>query len=617
MKRAILVLFPVTLFFIAGTVMANPTIKTFVSTCTGTNTANQIELRYDVPVPGLDNEIKNTDTKYRSYAAIIGRIHNLAALDNDIVTQYNIGSATANATEIWAMKISTSSPTKKDGSKKTAILITGGVHAREWIGPEVAMRIAEDIIQKYNENNSEIKGRLENCEVWVVPVVNPEGFIYTQQNHDKAIVYDSYGTRDGRYRRKNMRNKSFDFPTQAWLDIPGNENKPLAGVDINRNFPYGYGSIPSSNDPLSPGYKGTSILSESESATLKTLIDNQTFDLRSKIRVFIDYHSYNETITLPLINLDNMTNTELRNKIADGTLKLIANAIAAAGHAYTKNYCAETDNQLIIPKPDNSINYCPGGETFWGALDEFMSKEIKCPSFTIELRPIDDNNWDYGFILPVTRDNINVFDNCVSENIAGFLKALEWSCDRRYGKEFSIYIEEQNPVYSAIWWPVFQSDGYYYATSRDLVVTQNKWLVASAYNVKLNFNQSMMTLDNEGVPVSPEITFGRSGEYSEHEIITSGTWSSTLYDNDTWTGYFTIPSGYSGDYDGKTVRFNIKAKSETGENIDGNPGTIVDMVDGIWTNFEDGLNPSQDYEGGSDISHAIKIDTLRPVPEKD
>jgi len=156
---------------------------------------------------------------------------------------------------IWAIKISSG-----NGEKKPAILFNGMHHAREVMGPEVALDIIETLLSNYGKD-SKITHWVDANEIWVLPMFNVDG---------NNIVW----TNDSMW-RKNAR---------------GNY-----GVDINRNYPYAWGSCNgSSNYKSAQDYRGPSPASEPETQVMMNLVKEirPVFD--------ISYHSYSELVIYPL-----------------------------------------------------------------------------------------------------------------------------------------------------------------------------------------------------------------------------------------------------------------------------------------------------------------------------
>jgi predicted deacylase len=143
----------------------------------------------------------------------------------------------------------------KDISKahtKPALFYTGTIHAREWIGVELAIAFA-----KYVDENLEydllVRDILEKSTIYLVPCANPDGFEYSREHYS--------------FWRKNRRvNADGSF-----------------GVDLNRNFPIGFKK---SKDPSSNVYGGPEPFSEPETRALRDFVNSHP-----NIAIALDYHS--------------------------------------------------------------------------------------------------------------------------------------------------------------------------------------------------------------------------------------------------------------------------------------------------------------------------------------
>ncbi len=61
----------------------------------------------------------------------------------------------------------------KTDPRAPKVLVIGGHHAREWIAVEVPFRIGERLVLL--ANHATIKPVQDKFEIWIVPVLNPEG----------------------------------------------------------------------------------------------------------------------------------------------------------------------------------------------------------------------------------------------------------------------------------------------------------------------------------------------------------------------------------------------------------------------------------------------------------
>src|SRR5688572_20468158 len=107
-------------------------------------------------------------SEYRDFNAITARMRELAELAPDRVTMHAIGTSLENRT-LWALRI---------GSGPKPMLINGTQHAREWLATMTTTCIADRLVREY-DTNAAIRAFADATTLWVVPVVNPDGYQYS------------------------------------------------------------------------------------------------------------------------------------------------------------------------------------------------------------------------------------------------------------------------------------------------------------------------------------------------------------------------------------------------------------------------------------------------------
>jgi len=220
----------------------------------------------------------------------------------------------------------------------------GGQHAREWIGPMTVMYILTEFLSGYGTDEN-ITAILDATEVFIVPVVNPDGL-------DWAFT-------DNRLWRKNRRQVT----------------SSTFGVDLNRNWDDHWGGGGSSSNPSSDTYRGTGPFSEPESKAVSDFI----VGLGDSIIAGIDFHSYSQLILRPYGWSDDVPPNEVQAKAVGAAMQ------TAIRRTHGKGYTNEGAWELYI---------AAGGASDW-----FYSGGKMPLSYTIELR----DTGTYGFLLPATQ----------------------------------------------------------------------------------------------------------------------------------------------------------------------------------------------------------------------
>lgn len=259
--------------------------------------------------------------EYRDYTAISTHLQELADGAPTRASLHGIGSS-LDGRPLWALRIHTD----RDGDNDdTPMLINGTQHAREWIAAMVTTCVADRLVREYDDNPA-IRQLVDTTEVWVVPVVNPDGYQY------------SWG--QDRYWRKNRREGH--------------------GVDLNRNFSVAWGGAGSSGFKRAQTYRGGRPFSENETTALRDLAK------REAIKLHIDFHAYGQLVLYPWNYSDKPTDDQKR--------------FAALGDRLASAIYAQHETQYRLMR---------GVELYTsaGTMSDWMYGEAGAVSFTIELRP--------------------------------------------------------------------------------------------------------------------------------------------------------------------------------------------------------------------------------------
>lgn len=285
-------------------------------------------LRWDVIVDDIDEAARGEAQRlqsaslegdwfadYRDYNAISQHLETLASRYPERARLHGIGSS-LDGRSIWALEI---------GGGGTPMLINGTQHAREWIAAMVSTCVADRLLSEY-DRDPVVQKFVDSTTLWVVPVVNPDGYQY------------SWST--DRYWRKNRRGGF--------------------GVDLNRNFAVGYGGGGSSTSKRSNVYRGEYAFSEPESAALRDLAK------REKVALHVDFHSYGQLVMYPWMY--SSARVPDRDRFA-----AVGDRMASAMYAQH-----ETRYRLV-----SGVETSPTG----GTLTDWMYGEAHALSYTVELRP--------------------------------------------------------------------------------------------------------------------------------------------------------------------------------------------------------------------------------------
>ena len=312
---------------------------------------------------------------YHSYNSLVSDLNRLAGNHPDIAKVYEIGTS-VEGRQILAIKISDNAAGDTDEGENEVLFI-GAHHAREWISLEVPYLLAKYMVENYND--SQIKPLIDNQEIWVIPLLNPDGYEHSRNND--------------RMWRKNRHHYAIPWSPDC------------NGVDLNRNYGSSmWGTINNSvnsrscrSGPLGMFEEDTYIgpygFSEPETQVIRDFCQEHRID------AVLSYHSYLQLILYPWgYTKDEMSNVADREFMQELAKDMRDAILAVHGETY-------------IPQQSSDLYRTAGDLTDWSY------ETYGIPSFTIELRP--DSAFP-GFELPA-----NEIDETFEENLPAALVLLE------------------------------------------------------------------------------------------------------------------------------------------------------------------------------------------------
>jgi hypothetical protein len=245
---------------------------------------------------------------------------------------------------------------------KPVFVLSSGMHSREISGPEVTMRFVDWLTQGYG-NDADATWLVDQEDIWVVPVVNPDGHWYVELG-----TQPPYNGNPWLWRK----NGDPSYGSPIW---PPSQSG--YGVDLNRNFDDHWGGIGSSSDPYDETYRGPFVNSEPESAALQNLIgslipvqkgpDDNDPAPDDTTGIYIDVHTYGGYVLWPWGH----TSTPTPNSVG---LSAIGRKFATYNH-----YTAGQSYQTLYPTT--------GVAPFWAY------GHLGIPAYTFELNSA-------GFLAP-------------------------------------------------------------------------------------------------------------------------------------------------------------------------------------------------------------------------
>jgi carboxypeptidase T len=205
---------------------------------------------------------------YQTYSQMMEQLHAMHLYRPDLITDTMALSETIVTYEGRRLHYLRISDNPGVDENEPEVLYTSLHHAREPNSLSEVLFFMWYLLENY-DTDPEIKYIVDETDLFFVPCVNPDGYVYNETT-------DPTG---GGMWRKNRR-----------LNAGG-----TTGVDLNRNygFNWGYDNIGSSGNPNSATYRGTAAFSEPETQVVRNLCNAHDFVIA------LNHHTYSDILVFP------------------------------------------------------------------------------------------------------------------------------------------------------------------------------------------------------------------------------------------------------------------------------------------------------------------------------
>ena len=558
---------------VAATAQAQQ-IKTYVQSQTGPQF-----LTYGLPVPLPIASLTPVDG-FRTYDSVQARLQALAMQSPDL-SAHDVGRSLANRT-VWAYVASDEGDVDVEGRPEAAFFINASTHAREWATPEVSTGTVERLMAGAGDGGI-VRYVLDNTKLVIVPAQNVDGILQTQRYPTQVLVGadpevpDEF-PRDGRMRRKNMRN------VDEVLTTTGDH---LFGVDLNRNHPPFWATEPtrSSPNPVSIVHHGAAPHSEPEN---QAILSAARLGPETRFRLGIDLHTFSRVF------------------FSSNTQRVRLNAVQRDLISVMAGHHQALSGALYDDVPD------PGNRGI-GAAAEYFAYEWLVPAWTLEIEPRNGAQ-DYGgtnvthggFILPASEAR-RVRESWAETHLVAFYRMAGPAHLARVR-----YVDVQTgAVASQVRWQWNAQ-----TARRDRVVDVAGSLLASRrYRVELGFSKPMRQRNAAGqvaglpggvAQPAPSVALVQGATRTPLDT-TGGAWIDDparvlRYRDDTFAFEF-VASAAAGE-----STLEVSAIDLTGMSLDADPSSGADWSQGAWSEYENVAGIDGDV-GGADRSTTFAVAT--------
>jgi len=313
---------------------------------------------------GLDEEVFEDGYPFSEEYPSVQQLHDwyddLVEENEDITQKIHLGESWEGR-DIWTIKVSDDVEEQQD---EPSVFIIGNLHTREWSTNQVAAYYLWRLVEGYGSNET-ITWLVDNRQIYVAPMVNPDGYIY-----------DGEGDLNQAQGWRKNRNESVGGSTDV-------------GTDLNRNWDIDWES--GDDDPSSDTYRGESPFSEYENQHIRDFILDKDIDS------FQDLHSHYGTLLIPWAHTsDPSPHDDWYRDMADDMTSMTS-------------FLGDDSEQYSYGQPGEEIGYsAPGGSYDW-VYDETGATSLCYELYTPE-DGMDGFYPDEEYIMDINQD---VYDSLV------------------------------------------------------------------------------------------------------------------------------------------------------------------------------------------------------------
>lgn len=328
---------------------------------------------------------------YFSYDQMIDIIDSMALLYPSLITvkQQIDPTLTIEGNPIYYVKISDNATVDES---EPEILYTAVHHAREAESLSQLIYYMWYLLENYSTDQT-IHSLVDNTEMYFVPCLNPDGYMYNQMTDPNG---------GGMWRKNRRDNLDGEF-----------------GVDLNRNYDYFWGFDDTGSSPFTVDetYRGTAPFSEPETQAISNFTAAHTFAYA------LNYHTYGNHLVQPFGYIPDLYPAD------SAQYSIYGNAITAENHYH-------------VGPPNQTVNYVVNGNS-----DDWMYGEQgvkpKIFAWTPEVGLQTDGFWPASDrIIPLANDNI--YANLMLPKLATKYAKVTHSEDLNVGQLGNYFVYDFN-----------------------------------------------------------------------------------------------------------------------------------------------------------------------------
>ncbi|KAH8265695.1 hypothetical protein KR038_005105 [Drosophila bunnanda] len=247
--------------------------------------------------------------RYHDQADIQQFMQTLLEHHSEMVEIIQIG-VTRNKRPMEVIRVSNGNP------DNWAVFVDAGMQARDWLSPAALTYALSKLTHLWGQG--QLEKAMRGIDWYFLPLANPDGYQYSRQTD-----------------RLWTKNRAHDPATGCY------------GVNLDRNFEYGWGGTGSTSSPCKNLYRGPKSFSEPETRALRSFLTG----LREYLGAYVSLGGYGQAIAYPWGDADYVTENQ-------HDLKHVARrAVLALRRLNQAEYSSGTSYRQKLARPGNSADW--------------------------------------------------------------------------------------------------------------------------------------------------------------------------------------------------------------------------------------------------------------------
>ncbi|XP_032580879.1 carboxypeptidase B isoform X1 [Drosophila sechellia] len=259
--------------------------------------------------------------RYHDQADIKQFLQTLLETYSENVELIQIG-VTRNKRPLEVIRVSNGNP------DNWAVFVDAGLQARDWLSPAALTYAISKLIYLWGRPKGKAKGEgqrqsraekaMRRIDWYFLPLANPDGYQYSRHTD-----------------RLWTKNRGYDSVSGCY------------GVNLDRNFDYGWDGTGSTSNPCKNLYRGAHSFSEPESRAVRSFLSG----MREYLGGYVSLGGYGQTITYPWGDADYVTENQRDLK------QTARRAVLALRRLNQAEYSSGTSYRQKLARPGNSADW--------------------------------------------------------------------------------------------------------------------------------------------------------------------------------------------------------------------------------------------------------------------